>query len=52
MFMGIGSLMFIFLINYHVIDTIECLNLFYMPMQNANELLRGSRNLGYGLPRP
>jgi hypothetical protein len=32
MFMGIVSLMFIFFINYLVVDTIECLNLFYMPM--------------------
>jgi hypothetical protein len=32
MFVGIVSLMFIFFINYNVADTIECLNLFYMPM--------------------
>jgi hypothetical protein len=48
MFMGIISLMFIFLINYHVVDIIECRNLFYMPMQNDDEVLRGPRNLGYG----
>jgi hypothetical protein len=52
MFVGTVSLMFIFFINYQVIDTIECLNLFYMPTQNAHEVLRGSCNLGYGLPRP
>jgi hypothetical protein len=28
MFVGIVSLMFIFFINYHVVDTIECLNFF------------------------
>jgi hypothetical protein len=32
MFVEIVSLMFNFFINYHVTDTIECLNLFYMPM--------------------
>jgi hypothetical protein len=32
MFVRIVSLMFIFFINYHVADIIECLNLFYMPM--------------------
>jgi hypothetical protein len=32
MFVGIVGLMFIFFINYHVANTIECLNLFYMPM--------------------
>jgi hypothetical protein len=32
MFVRIVSLMFIFFINYHVADTIECLNLFSMPM--------------------
>jgi hypothetical protein len=32
MFVRIVSLMFIFFINYHVADTIECLNLFYMTM--------------------
>jgi hypothetical protein len=32
MFVGIVRLMFIFFINYHVADTIECLKLFYMPM--------------------
>jgi hypothetical protein len=37
----IVSLMFIFFINYYVVDTIECLNLFYMPMQNNDEVLRG-----------
>jgi hypothetical protein len=31
-FVGIVSLIFIFFINYHVVDIIECLNLFYMPM--------------------
>jgi hypothetical protein len=41
MFVGIVSLMFIFFINYHVVDTIECLNFFYMPMQNDDEVLRG-----------
>jgi hypothetical protein len=39
MFMGIVSLMFIFFINYHVANTIKYLNLFYMPMQNDNEVL-------------
>jgi hypothetical protein len=38
MIVGIISLMFIFFINY-VVDTIECLNLFYMPMQNDDEVL-------------
>jgi hypothetical protein len=52
MFLGIVSLMFIFFINYHFVDTIECLNLFYMPMPNGDEVLRGQHNLGYGLPRP
>jgi hypothetical protein len=52
MFVGIVSLLFIFFINYYVVDTIECLNLFYMPMQNADEVLRGPHNLGYGLPQP
>jgi hypothetical protein len=52
MFVGIVSLMFIFFINYHVVDTIECLNLFYMPIQNEDKVLRGPHNLGYGLPRP
>jgi hypothetical protein len=32
MFVGVVSLMFILFINYHAVDTIECLNLFYMPM--------------------
>jgi hypothetical protein len=32
MLVGIVSLMFIFFINYCVVDTIECLNLFYVPM--------------------
>jgi hypothetical protein len=41
MFVGIVSRMFIFFMNYHVVDTIECLNLFYMPMQNDDEVLRG-----------
>jgi hypothetical protein len=50
MFMGIVSPMFIFFINYHVVDTIKCLNLFYMPMQNFDEVLRGPHNLGNGLP--
>jgi hypothetical protein len=45
MFVDIISIMFIFFINYHVVDTIECLNLFYMPMQNDDEVLRGPRNL-------
>jgi hypothetical protein len=48
--MGIVSLIFIFFINYHVVNTIECLNLFYMPMQNTDKVLQGPRNLGYGLP--
>jgi hypothetical protein len=52
MFMGIVCLMFIFFINYHVVDSIECLNLFYMPMQNTNDVLRGLHNLRYGLPQP
>jgi hypothetical protein len=52
MFVGIISLMFIFFINYHVVDTIEYLNLFYMPIQNDDEVLRGPHNLGYGFPRP
>jgi hypothetical protein len=39
MFVEIISLMFIFFINYHIVDTIEGLNLFYMPMQNDDELL-------------
>jgi hypothetical protein len=52
MFVGIVSLTFIFFINYHIVDIIKCLNLFYMPMQNDDQVLRGSRNLGYGLPRP
>jgi hypothetical protein len=52
MFVGIVSLMFIFFMNYHVIDIIECLDLFYMPMQNADKVLRGPHNLRYGLPRP
>jgi hypothetical protein len=39
MFVGILSLIFIFFINDHVIDTIECLNLFYMPMQNDDQVL-------------
>jgi hypothetical protein len=30
MFVGIVSLMFIFFINYHVVDIITCLNLFYV----------------------
>jgi hypothetical protein len=51
MFVGIVStLIFIFFINSHVVDTIECLNLFYMPMQNDDEVLRGPHNLGSGLP--
>jgi hypothetical protein len=50
MFVGIVSLMFNFFINYHVVDTIECLNLLYIPMQNDDEVLRGSHNLGYGFP--
>jgi hypothetical protein len=52
MVVGTVSLMFMFFINYHVADTIECLNLFYMPMSNADEVLRGPQNLEYGLPRP
>jgi hypothetical protein len=32
MFVGIVSLIFIFFINYHVVDTIEYLNFFYMSM--------------------
>jgi hypothetical protein len=44
--------MFIFFINYYVVDTIESLNLFYMPIQNDDEVLPGLCNLGYGLPRP
>jgi hypothetical protein len=40
MFVGILSLMFISFINYHVVDTIECLNLFYMLMQNDDDVLR------------
>jgi hypothetical protein len=52
MFVGIVSVMFIFFINYHVVDTIECLNLFYIPMQNDDEVLREPRNLGYGFPQP
>jgi hypothetical protein len=51
MFVGIVSLIFIFFINYHVIDTIECLNLFYMHMRNDDQVLRGPHSLGYGLPR-
>jgi hypothetical protein len=39
MFVGIVSLMFIFFINYHVVDTIECLILFYMPMQTDDQVL-------------
>jgi hypothetical protein len=39
MFVGIVCLMFIFFINYHVVDTIECLNSFYMPMKNADQVL-------------
>jgi hypothetical protein len=52
MIVGIISLMFIFFINYHVVNIIECLNLFYMHMQNDDEVLRGPCNLGYGLPQP
>jgi hypothetical protein len=48
----IVSLIFIFFINYHVIDTIECLNLFYMTMQNDDEVVRAPHNLRYGLLRP
>jgi hypothetical protein len=51
MFVGIVSRIFIFFINYHVVDTIECLNLFYMPMQNDDQVLREPHNHGYGLPR-
>jgi hypothetical protein len=51
MFIEIVSLMFIFFIRYHVVDIVECLNLFYMPMQNDDKVLRGPHNLGYGLPR-
>jgi hypothetical protein len=51
MFVEIVSLMFIFFINYHVVDIIECLNLFYMPMQNDDEVLHGPHNLGYYFPR-
>jgi hypothetical protein len=32
MFVRIVSPIFIFFINYHVVDTIECINLFYMSM--------------------
>jgi hypothetical protein len=32
MFVRIVNVMFIFFINYHAAGTIECLNLFYMPM--------------------
>jgi hypothetical protein len=39
MFVGIVNLMFILFINYHVFDIIECLNLFYMPIQNDDEVL-------------
>jgi hypothetical protein len=52
MFVGTVGLIFIFFINYHVVDTIEFLNLFYMPMRNDHEVLRGPHNLGYGFPRP
>jgi hypothetical protein len=52
MFVEIVSLMFIFFINYHVVDIIEYPNLFYMPMQNDDEVLRGPHNLWYGFPRP
>jgi hypothetical protein len=51
MFVGIVSRIFIFFINYHVVDTIECLNLLYMPMQNDDQVLREPHNHGYGLPR-
>jgi hypothetical protein len=34
MFVENASLIFMFFINYHVVDTMECLNFFYMPMQN------------------
>jgi hypothetical protein len=50
MFVEIVSLMFILFINHHVVDTIECLNLFYMPIQNDDEVLRRPHNFGYGLP--
>jgi phage gp29-like protein len=39
MFVRMISLMFIFFINYHVVDIIEYLNLFYMPMQIDDQLL-------------
>jgi hypothetical protein len=39
MFVGIISLMFIFFINYHVVGTIKCSNLFYIPMQNDDDVL-------------
>jgi hypothetical protein len=52
MFVGIVSLIFIFFIKYHVVDTIECLNMFYMPMQNDGEVLRGPSNLGYAFIDP
>jgi hypothetical protein len=39
MFVRIVSLMVIFFINYHVVGIIECLNLFYMPMQNDDKVL-------------
>jgi hypothetical protein len=39
MFVGIVGLIFILFINYHVVDIIEYLNLFYMPMQNDDEVL-------------
>jgi hypothetical protein len=48
---GIISLMFFF-INYHIADTIEYLNLFYMPMQNGDQVLREPCNLEYDLPQP
>jgi hypothetical protein len=32
MFVRIVRLMFIFFMNYHVVDIIECINLFYMPI--------------------
>jgi hypothetical protein len=50
MFVGIVSLMFIFFIKYHVVDIIECLNLFYIPIQNDDEVLRGPHNFGYDFP--
>jgi hypothetical protein len=50
MFVGIVSLMFIIFINYRVVDTIECLNLFYMSMQNDEEVFGAPHNLGYGFP--